>query len=41
VSELPPAIDFALPDHDGREFVFDAAYRARKNALLVFYRGHW
>jgi hypothetical protein len=35
------AIDFTLPDEEGKEFAFDAAYRATKNALLVFYRGHW
>ena len=34
-------IDFTLKDADDRDFTFDAAYRAKKNAVLEFYRGHW
>lgn len=41
MTPLPPAIDFTLPDEQGQPFAFDPRYRARKNALLVFYRGHW
>ena len=41
MTPLPPTIDFTLTDDEGRPFAFDAAYRAHKNALLVFYRGHW
>ncbi len=36
-----PLHDFTLPADDGATFSFDAAYRATKNALLFFYRGHW
>ena len=36
-----PLHDFELPAHDGSAFSFDADYRAKKNALLFFYRGYW
>jgi len=38
---LVPLHDFTLPDADGGELSFDAAFRAERNALLFFYRGHW
>ncbi len=36
-----PLHDFTLPDADGGELTFDAAYRESHNALLFFYRGSW
>lgn len=36
-----PVHDFTLPADDGSTFSFHAEYRAEKNALLFFYRGHW
>lgn len=36
-----PLHDFELPTDTGDPFRFDADFRARKNALLFFYRGHW
>lgn len=41
MAPLVEPIDFTLRDDSGQTFTFDRAYRARKNALLVFYRGHW
>lgn len=38
---MASAIDFTLPTDTGADLVFDAAYRASTNALLVFYRGYW
>ncbi len=36
-----PPVDFTLPDDQGRPFVYDAEFRARRNSVLVWYRGHW
>ena len=35
-----PAPDFTLESKDG-ETVRLSSFRARKNVVLVFYRGHW
>ena len=36
-----PPVNFTLPDDQGRPFVYDAEFRARRNSVLVWYRGHW
>lgn len=35
------AFDFELTCADGDTFTFDSAYRAKHNALFVWYRGYW
>ncbi len=39
--KLIPPVDFTLPDDEGRPFVYDAEFRARRNSVLIWYRGHW
>jgi len=34
-------VNFTLPDDREQAFVYDADYRRRKNAVLIWYRGHW
>ncbi len=34
------AIDFALPDLDGKEIRL-SQFRGKESVLVVFYRGHW
>ncbi len=40
VAVASPAPDFTLESKDG-ETVRLSSFRARKNVVLVFYRGHW